>query len=79
MCLYYPIQFPAETTVNAVRVDSRCVELNWAQLVYNASQESFSISIDNVTIAVSHNETRIIVCDLITDGTPFYLEIISSR
>ena len=64
------------------RYNSTCVEINWTNLIFNTSailQESFAVSIDNTTVATDHNASSLLVCDVISDGVPFYLEITSSR
>ncbi|KAI6657408.1 hypothetical protein LOD99_156 [Oopsacas minuta] len=71
-----------DATVINSRISSSCVELSWTHLIFNLSSiasETFIISIDNTTIATEHNGTLILVCNLITDGIPFYLEVTSSR
>ena len=72
-----------EPTVLSNRYNSTCVEIKWTDLIFNSStnstQESFIVSIDNTTVATNYNTTSLLVCDVINDGVPFYLEITSSR
>ena len=71
-----------EPSVIASRSGASCVELAWTHLVFNLTlslEETFDVIIDNLTVAVEHNGTRLLVCGLVADGVPFLLEITSSR